>query len=282
MVVEVLAALGGAASWRMLREHGLSWYALRCALTDGAVVRLRRGAFALADADPALRAAVALGGSLACTSAAAALGRPVLVQRGVHVVVPRGWSHARLPGVRTHRRDLEADERVGVTTSVLRTVLDCARELPLREAVVICDAAIRAGLNTASLADAARRARGQGAVAIRAVLADADPSAESPLESCLRLIARRLGQVETQVWIPGVGRVDLLVDGWLVLEADGFAHHSDRRSYREDRRRGNALVEAGYSLLRFSYEDVVHDEGRTSSLIAAVLARHPHTQVRER
>ena len=102
------------------------------------------------------------------------------------------------------------------------------------------------------------------------------------MESCLRLIAARLGEVESQVWIEGVGRVDLVVDGWLVLEADGFAHHSDRASYREDRRRWNALVEAGYTVLRFTFEDVVRNEERVAALIASVLQRHSQSQVRER
>lgn len=274
-VVDTLAALGGAASWRQLRDAGVTWYAVWRSVQDGDVLRLRRGAYALPDADPAVRAAVHLGGVLACTSAAVCWGLPVLFPHGVHVVVPRSWGHALLVGVRVHRRDLGLDERAGVATSLLRTVLDCARELPLREALVICDAALRRGLDAVALRDAARAARGHGAAAVRAVTALADGRSESPIESCLRLIAGRLGCVEPQVWIDGVGRVDLVIDGWLVLEADGFAHHSDRVSYREDRRRANALAAAGYTLLRFSYEDVVHHDAGVAETIRRVLARGP-------
>ena len=274
-VERVLAALGGAASWRQLRAAGVGWWAVFVALQTGTVLRLRRGAYALPSADPALRAAVQLGGVLACTSAAISLGLPVLVARGIHVVVPRGWSHASLTGVRVHRRDLDPDEWSGVATSLLRTVLDCARELPIREALVVCDAALRAGLDQVCLRTAAALARGNGAAAIRVVVALADGRAESPIESCLRLVAGRLGTVVPQVWIDGVGRVDLVVDGWLVIEADGFEHHSDRASYREDRRRGNALTMLGYTVLRFSYEDIVHHEDVVAEVIARVLARGP-------
>ena len=274
-VERVLAALGGAASWRQLRAAGVGWWAVFVALQTGTVLRLRRGAYALPSADPALRAAVQLGGVLACTSAAISLGLPVLVARGIHVVVPRGWSHASLAGVRVHRRDLDPDEWSGVATSLLRTVLDCARELPIREALVVCDAALRAGLDQVCLRTAAALARGNGAAAIRVVVALADGRAESPIESCLRLVAGRLGTVVPQVWIDGVGRVDLVVDGWLVIEADGFEHHSDRASYREDRRRGNALTMLGYTVLRFSYEDIVHHEDVVAEVIARVLARGP-------
>jgi hypothetical protein len=273
-VVGVLEDLGGAACWRDLRKAGVSWYALWLALRDGAVLRLRRGAYALRGADPAITAAIALGGVLACTSAAVSLGLPVLVPRGIHVVVPRNWGHAHRSGVHVHRRDLTANERTGVTTSLMRTVIDCARELPLREAVVICDAALRAGLDIPALRCAAAGARGLGAAGVREVAARANPLAESPIESCLRLIAEGFGAVAPQVWIDGVGRVDLVLDGWLVLEADGFAYHSDRESYREDRRRTNALAALGYTVLRFSYEDVVYGEDRVAELIRRVMAAH--------
>ena len=274
-MVVVLERLGGAASWRQLRRAGVSWYSLWTALRDGHVERLRRGAYALPACDPAIRAAVLLGGVLACTSAASALGLPVLVPHGIHVVVARSWGHARQAGVTVHRRHLAEQDREGITTSLLRTVVDCARELPLREAVVICDAALRAGLDHGALRSAALAARGLGSRAVRAVAAVADARAESPIESCLRLIAREYGRVDAQAWISGVGRVDLVLDGWLVLEADGFEFHSDRRSYREDRRRDNALVAAGYTILRFGYEDIVHNEAMVRCLIADVLARGP-------
>ena len=269
----MLTALGGAAYWRQLRKAGVTWYALWRALQGGEVTRLRRGAYALAGLDSPVVSAIALGGVLACTSAAIAFGLPVLVPDGVHVVVPRGWSHAARPGTRVHRRDLPACERTGITTSLLRTVLDCARELPLREAVVICDAALRAGLETSELRAAALSARGPGSGAVRRVADLADGRSESAIESCLRLLAQPLASVRSQVWIAGVGRVDLLVDGWLVLEADGYEFHRDRASYRNDRRRQNALVAAGYTLLRFTYEDIVHDEERVLETIRSVLAR---------
>ena len=269
----MLAALGGAAYWRQLRKAGVTWYALWCALQAGEVTRLRRGAYALAGLDSPVASAIALGGVLACTSAAVALGLPVLVPGPVHVVVPRGWSHAARPGTRVHRRDLRADDRDGITTSLLRTVLDCARELPLREAVVICDAALRAGLEMSELRQAALAARGPGSRAVQRVAEVADGRSESAIESCLRLLALPLAPVRSQVWIAGVGRVDLLVDGWLVLEADGYEFHRDRASYRNDRRRQNALAAAGYTVLRFSYEDIVHDEERVLETIRAVLAR---------
>ena len=275
MVVDVLREFGGAASWRRLRRAGVSWYALRLALESGSVLRLRRGVYAVAGADPAVCAVLQLGGVLACASAATALGLPLLFEpRSLHVIVPRRWSHARMAGVAVHRRDLRPEDCVGITTSLLRTVVDCARELPLREAVVICDTALRRGLDLQALCAAAQAARGHGAAQVRRVVELADARAESPLESCLRLLVTELAaSVRAQVWINGVGRVDLLLDGWLVIEADGFEFHSSRSSYREDRRRTNALVAAGYEVLRFGYEDIVHRPELVIDTVRRVLER---------
>jgi very-short-patch-repair endonuclease len=198
---------------------------------------------------------------------------PVLVAHGVHVTGPRSWGYAASQILGIHRRDLTDEEHDGTTTALLRTVLDCAREIDLREALVVADAALRAGLDHESLRTAAVQARGPGAGGVRAVALLADARAESPIESCLRLIALPLARVEVQAVVVGVGRVDLLLDGWLVVEGDGFEFHSTRAHYREDRRRGNALVALGYVVLRFSYEDVVHRPNDVAATIAAVLAR---------
>lgn len=171
-----------------------------------------------------------------------------------------------------HRRDMEPSEHDGACTGLLRTVLDVARELPLREAVVVGDAALRAGLLLADLETAAASAGGRGAARVRAAVRLMDCRAESPIETCLRLLMGALGHVVAQVFIEGVGRVDFLVDGWLVVEADGFAHHSTRKHYREDRRRANALAVLGYRLLRFTYEDVVHRPDYVTATIRPVLA----------
>jgi hypothetical protein len=56
--------------------------------------------------------------------------------------------------------------------------------------------------------------------------------------------------------IDGVGRVDFVVDGWLVVEADGSTYHSTRRATATTGAT-NALTLLGYTVLRFSYEDVM-------------------------
>lgn len=269
--VPALLLCHGAASWRRLRALRVTRHGLVVAVQQGRVQRVAHGCYALPEYDPSALAALRLNGILSCGSAAASHGLPLLTTGGLHLTVRRNWSHAGLHGVAVHRRDLAPDEHDGLRTTLVRTALDCAREFPLREGVVVLDSALRSGLDPAELRQAAHRANGRGSAAARRAVRAADARAESPIETCLRLLAAALGDVQLQVPLPGVGRVDLLLDGWLVLEADGFEHHSNRMSYRSDRRRANALAELGYTLLRFSYEDIVHQPDYVLATIEGVL-----------
>lgn len=65
--------------------------------------------------------------------------------------------------------------------------------------------------------------------------------------------------VELQVQIPGMGHLDLLVDGLLGIEADGYAYHSSREAYREDRRRWNVTIVRGVPTLRVTFE-MLHNQ----------------------
>ena len=104
-----------------------------------------------------------------------------------------------------------------------------------------------------------------------------DASAESGLETLLRLAMRERGwRVESQVGIPGVGRVDFVVDGWLVIEADGSAWHDDHESIGRDRQRNAALVLRGYRWHRFGYAQIMHDLAGCMAVIDALLGGgHP-------
>ena len=85
-----------------------------------------------------------------------------------------------------------------------------------------------------------------------------DGRAESGPETLLRLMALSLGfTVEVQVRIPGVGRVDLILDGWLVVECDSEEFHSGWLSQKRDRRRDLLLAARGYASLRPIAEDIL-------------------------
>lgn len=54
----------------------------------------------------------------------------------------------------------------------------------------------------------------------------------------------------------------------LAIEIDGRAHHSDGDAFQRDRQRQNDLVAAGWTVLRFTWDDLVN---RPDHVIARIL-----------
>ncbi|GAA0316846.1 DUF559 domain-containing protein [Actinoallomurus spadix] len=115
-----------------------------------------------------------------------------------------------------------------------------------------------------------------------------DPRSGSVLESALRmlLIEHEMRPPRTQYEMRAVsGRHLARVDfAWpelrVIVEADGFAYHRDRRAYLRDRTLGNACTLAGWRLLRFSWEDVFRHpayvvRSAREVLTLAAATRHP-------
>ena len=61
---------------------------------------------------------------------------------------------------------------------------------------------------------------------------------------------------EDGVEIEGVGEVDLVVEGWVVVELDGYTYHCDEYQFGLDRWRDRRLVARGFLPLRFTRKDV--------------------------
>lgn len=157
-------------------------------------------------------------------------------------------------------------------TSPARTIIDVARTVGLESGVCAGDEAIRRGLVTrGDLQGEADAARGRtGAARARALPALTSGLAESVLESLIRLILV-LGGVpapDLQVWLGVRGgerfRVDLYWREWrLIGEADGFAKYGTgqeqiRGSWNAERRRQRQLEDAGYVVIRWTWEDLRH------------------------
>lgn len=284
-----LVQLGGYATRLGLMTQGVSQRALTAAVRGGRVLRVRHGVYAagLPDGIDHLEVAVvALRGVASHDSAAALWGLDMAHQPGQHVTVPRNRSRAAHPGIAVRRADVgEVEVRRGVrVTTVLRTVLDCAAELGLSDAVVIADSALRDGhLTLDELRTAAAAVRGRHRRRVRRVAALADDRSGSVLESLLRVLLAEAGLApeECQWTILDqdgrfVARVDFAYPtARLLVEADGFEFHRGREDYRKDRRRANAYCRADWSLLRFSWEDVRHDPDYVMEAVRHELAKEP-------
>ena len=69
-------------------------------------------------------------------------------------------------------------------------------------------------------------------------------------------------------------RVDFIWhDERVVVEVDGWEAHSTRVAFQQDRTTTNALLLAGYLVLRFTYEDVVHRSRLVTTQVRQALAR---------
>jgi len=279
-VTQVLARLGGVADAGDL-VAATSRKRVRAALASGDIVRTRRGRYALPTASAAVRAAHALHGVISGISAAAywewELKQP---PERPCITVPRKRSvaPARRAGVDLLWRDLPpADIQAGIVTRPVPTVITCARDLPFDEALAVSDSALRRGDVTRDelLLQAGTLTRGRSKV-LR-VLEAADWRAANPFESVLRAIALDVPglEVRPQVEIDDRGffcRSDLVdVKRRIVIEADSFEFHGHRAALRNDCRRYTALAIRGWTLVRFSWEDVMlHPEYVRLSLSALV------------
>lgn len=98
----------------------------------------------------------------------------------------------------------------------------------------------------------------------------ADSRSGSLAETYARVALTEAGlDVVPQARIGAIGCVDLLVEGIVTVEADGYTYHSERKQFESDRLRDRDLTLAGFTPLRFTYHDVV---SRTSAMVSDVVA----------
>ncbi|WP_245556922.1 endonuclease domain-containing protein [Jongsikchunia kroppenstedtii] len=193
-------------------------------------------------------------------------------------VPPDSRQHWRVPRYRLDSKSCHgygASPPVdGAVDSVLAAFGCAARCLPDESLVVVADSIINKKL--AELADL----RGELSVApvrVRELLGRCDRRAESGTETMarLRFQSRRI-HLQIQVYIPGVGRVDLLIGDRLIIECDSVEHHTSRANYADDRRRDRRAVAKGYLVVRLTYEDVLFGWEDAMADILAIIHRGDH------
>jgi very-short-patch-repair endonuclease len=277
-VVEMLRELGGVARTGTLLR-AVSRGDLERAVAAGDVVRDARGRYALPDADRARRVAARLGGVLALTSAAQVHGWAVKhVPVRAHVTVSRSRKVGDASDAHVHFAELSAAESLDGVTSAEVTLAQCLRLLPFDEALAVADSALREGLDPGILRAVGDSARGPGSRQMVRVSGEASPLADNPFESVLRAIALDVPglAVRPQVTIrePGlVARPDLVDEGLrIVLEADSFEWHGGRSALSRDARRYNLLTVHGWIVLRFAWEQVMHEADYVSQVLVDAVA----------
>jgi very-short-patch-repair endonuclease len=279
-VAEVLRRKGGPARTAEL-VAATSKKALASAVKRGEVERLVRGVYALPGSAPDRMTAVAYDGVLSHLSAARAWNLPLLAAPDKpHIIVPAKRKPRPGPPAVLHWAEVTADERRTRTTSLLRTVLDCARLLPFGEALAVADAALASGLlHPDELVAASIAMRGPGCSNARRVAAWADGRAGSFLESMLRslLITEGLAGFEPQVLVSSGlfrARVDLgHREAQVALEAEGYEFHGSPSDFAADCGRYDELVTAGWLVLRFTYQHVLGDPAWVVATVRQAVAQ---------
>jgi very-short-patch-repair endonuclease len=267
---QIIKSAGGVLLTRDVLARGSSETAIRSAVRSGVLWRVERGLLAVAGADPELVAAGRARGLLTCLSAAGRFGlwqlRPA--------PQPHYWhSNGRaVDGCVSHRRALTQPRGHGTIAALPDVLLHALLCLPFLESLVMVECAYNRGdIDPAFLRS---HLIGNRCGKARDVLARVERGADSLLETLARILFREAGiATQTQVWLDGIGTVDFLLEGFLIVEIDGLAFHLEPRQFKKDRRRDNAAVVRGLPVLRFFYDDVVHAPEAMIAQVRGVLSR---------
>ena len=270
--VDLLTRLGGLAKGTQLQEYGVSRVQLSRAVSSGTIERLRPGVFATHAVPAAEREAVRHGGALTCSAALRRPGVWVLSwEAEPHVWVGRRGRIHPHPGCRCVSHFFRHGRAhlgvVDVETALLH-LYRCEGEESFF-------ASFESAWQQGKLTQSARLRIRHALPAHAQWLVDfARSDADSGLESILRLRLHLLGiRLECQVTIDRVGRVDFVVGGRLIIEADGKENHDGPTKRHKDLVRDAAASALGYETLHFDYAQIIHDWATVQKSIVAALQR---------
>jgi very-short-patch-repair endonuclease len=171
----------------------------------------------------------------------------------------------------------DASRRHGIpVTSAARTLLDLAATAPTRDVErAVNEAQIHHRVSTHSLNEQfSRYPRHRGTAALKLAMRPEPKLTRSKAERLMLDLIRkaRLPEPETNARV-GTYEVDVL---WreqkLVVEFDSYAFHSSRRSFERDRRKDRELNALGYTVLRFTWRELVHEHEAVVATLATALA----------
>lgn len=205
---------------------------------------------------------------ISCVSAAQIYELPVLMEERpqkthLSVAYNRGMHPSKLrrfDDVCIHREQLVSDEErsthVASIGTVLERVLVC---MPLKVSLPMLDAARNRGFYDVSTLTIPPT--GSRLPHLKEALSLSSDRARSILETVARLQLIDMGLTpQVGVWIEGVGEVDMIILGFIVIEVDGWAFHSSKEQREKDLKRDRELLRRGYVVLRFTYDDVMNGD----------------------
>jgi len=266
--------------WELL-SLGATGASLTAAVRGGHLVRARRDHYLLPSTNHHIVEAVRIGGRLTCVSALAFAGIYSFDSSRTHVQMERTMSRSRSPrdrfipltpynraGVQLHWTASTRSSEFSVSISeALSQSLRCQR--PVHALASIDNALFLGRVTEGDLTEIFSGAPAR----VQYLRALIDGRAESGQETVLRRIILDAGLAcEPQVWIDGVGRVDFVVEGCLVVEADSRLAHEGWENHVRDRSRDLLLAKAGYMSLRPAYQHTMENPDLVRSAIFNLLS----------
>jgi very-short-patch-repair endonuclease len=275
----------GVLSSAQLAAAGLGRGWVRHRVARGWLRRLHRGVYLVgpleAEYSRAMAAVLAVGpGAVLSHYPAAVLWALRPTREGaMHVTTGQRDRRGR-PGITIHRAMLHPKDltrRQGIpTTSAARTILDIAATEPTTELErAFNEAGLQRRISPRSLNEQfSRYPHHKGTAALRQLLASEPRLTRSDAEILVLDLIRRaqLPRPETNTRIEGY-EVDLV---WrerkLIVEIDSWAFHSTRRSFEEDRRRDQRLLNNGWRVIRVTARQLTHQPEAVVATLATALA----------
>lgn len=287
-IQEIAAQQHGVVSRSQLLGAGMSVDAIDYRLKKGTLRRVHRGVYCTGPLtgrfQPEMAAVLACGPETALSHRTAA---------GIVSILPPGQPKAPIDvigpqsrrgpssGVRLHRTDrLEPDEvthRHGLPlTSPARTILDLASCLgpyeleralarALKQEIVSCDS-----VETMLL----RHRHREGRTTLRHLLDAADPAFTRSEAEVRFLKLLRKGSVprpRVNAVVKGLEVDFFWPDRGVVAEVDGFAHHSHRRAFENDRQRDGILAADNLSVIRFTWRQIQREPEKVLARLCMAL-----------
>lgn len=265
-----------------LLAQGHTRRSLQSAIRTGEIVHVRRDRYLVAGVDDRFIRALRVGGRLTCLSLLALLEVFVLENRRLHVHVDPTAARLRTPHDRTKRLGTRHRKRLvlhwtnltdnpgsACAVSIVDALTHAVLCQPPRAAIATLDSALNKGLLTTTQLNELFTALPARFTTLRGLV---DGRAESGTETLVRLMARMLGcDIQLQVSFEDIGRVDLVLDGWLVVECDSKQFHSTWEAQVRDRERDLALASLGYATLRLTAAAVMYQPDKAFAALRGLV-----------
>jgi len=252
---------------------GYTRYAVRRALEQGGVRRIRGGWLATGEAPASLVQAARLGGRLACISATRHLGLWTIDDGNLHVAVPPNSSRHQADRVVLHwsrgPMAVHAYELVEPVVNALVHVADCR---PFHEAVAVWESALNSRRVSAAMLDRVP----MRSAAARLVRSTSTQLSDSGIESIPVVRLSRIGIVVRQQVVLDGHPVDILIGDRLVIQVDGDEFHRGPARRERDLAQDRRLRLMGYTVFRYGYRQLLGDWDTVELEIRLAMAQGLH------